>query len=125
MFTCYNGDGNLDDVDAEPSFDDSDELFTEIDVKQPADDLFGSHDCMFDKMPKGFRDANVKVVITQKANANYQNTVNGEFKAQLFAYNQGNGILKENIVISCMKRGEQIQLVNCINYRFKCIQLRS
>lgn len=110
MFACYSGDGDSDDFDADQGLDDSDELYTDAAVKQPAHGLYGSHDCIFGKTPKGFKDTNVKMVITEEANANYRNSVNGEIKAQLFAYNQGNGILKESLQLSCSKSGELISI---------------
>lgn len=101
MFTCYNGDANIDELEAaDESYVDSFELYTEVVAKQPTS-LYGNHECVFDKMPNGFEDLNVKMVITEEANANFQNSITGEFKAELLGYNRNNRNLNEDLHINC------------------------
>lgn len=106
MFTCYNGDASAGELEAvDESYIDSDELYTDVAAKQPTS-LYGNHDCVFDKMPNGFKDSNVKMVITEEANANFQNSITGEFKAELLGYSKNSRALDEDVHISCFRTAE-------------------
>lgn len=108
MFTCYSGDGSTDEFEIfDDDSDDSDE-YTDIRGEKAADGLFGNHECIFDKMPKGFTDSNVKMVVTHEANANYQNSISGEFNAELRGFGRGTNALHEDVHITCTKSGNFI-----------------
>lgn len=106
MFTCHSGDGIADEFEvADDDSDDSDELYTDVAGEKVADGLYGSHECVFEKAPTGVEDSNVKLVVTQEANANYQNSITGEFNAELLGYGRRDGILDGDVHINCFKSG--------------------
>lgn len=109
MFICHTeGSLNLDEFETEIESESDEIPLRNLDIHNLASNFIGTHECLFDQLPYGLNDRNLKLIVTTAANLYKQDTEDTEFKAELIVEYpiQPNTFVTDDIHIQCSKSGK-------------------